>query len=89
MLNNPGLAFDQNDQVISLIAVAEEHIADCHWVFGPIAMEDLELSPAQGRPVARLLRSSLREGGAIDDRRTGGGCQHLVQLTYSGVGDAN
>ena len=65
MLNNPGLAFEQNDQVICLIAVAEEHIADCHGLFGPIAMEDLELSPAQDRPVARLLRSSLRDGGAI------------------------
>src|SRR5205807_1110154 len=65
MLNDPGLACEQNDQVICLIAVAEEHIADCHGLFGPIAMEDLELSPAQDRPVARLLRSSLRDGGAI------------------------
>src|SRR5207245_6541110 len=68
MLNNPGLAFDQNDQVISLIAVAEEHIADGHGLFGPIAMEGLELSPAQGRPVAWLLRRSLRDGGAISHR---------------------
>src|SRR5207302_344784 len=79
MLNNPGLAFDQNDQVISLIAVAEEHIADCHWVFGPIAMEDLELSPAQDRPVARLLRSSLRDGGAISH------CELSVQARRKGL----
>src|SRR5438270_6145662 len=61
MLNDPGLAFEQNDQVICLIAGAKEHIADCHRLFGPVAMEDLELSPAQDRPVARLLRSSLRD----------------------------
>src|SRR5258708_21288171 len=43
MLNDPGLACEQNDQVVCLIAVAEEHITDCHGLFGPIAMEDLDL----------------------------------------------
>jgi hypothetical protein len=37
MLNDPGLAFEHDDEVIRLIAVAEEHIADRDALLSSIA----------------------------------------------------
>jgi len=38
VLNDPYLAFEQHDEVIRLIAVAEEEIADPDALFSPIAV---------------------------------------------------
>src|SRR2546422_6424093 len=62
------------------IAVAEEHVADRDALLGPIAMEDLELRPAQDRPVARELRSSPRTDGGISHREVRRSEEHTSEL---------
>src|SRR5258708_29812950 len=62
VLNDPGLAFEQDDEVIRLIAVAEDHVADRDALFRPLATKALELRPAQPRPTTWEPRRSPRTG---------------------------
>jgi hypothetical protein len=52
MLKDSDLALQQDVEVIRIISVAEQHVADRLALFSPIAVEDVELLPAQGRPAA-------------------------------------
>jgi hypothetical protein len=62
VLNDSDLAFEQDDEVIRLIAVAEEHVANRDALLRPLAVENFELRFAQLRPITRELRGSLRAG---------------------------